>query len=217
MIRFDDRLRATLAANLSAHDRCTQPLAGRRHAAVAVVLVDSVAGTDDGEAVGVAGGAAFLLCQRALRMTRHAGQFALPGGRVDPGETALDAALRELEEELGIALAPQDVLGWLDDYSTRSGYLMTPAVLWGGARPALKPARDEVLGVYRVALQTLVDAEPRFIGIPESDRPVLQLPLGDHLLHAPTAAVLFQLRQVALLGHAGERVGEIEEPVFAWS
>ena len=84
-------------------------------------------------------------------------------------------------------------------------------------KPPLKPARDEVLGVYRVALQTLVDAEPRFIGIPESDRPVLQLPLGDHLLHAPTAAVLFQLRQVALLGHAGERVGEIEEPVFAWS
>lgn len=217
MIRFDDSLRAELTANLGAHDRRAQPLDGRRHAAVAVVLVDSVAEPDEGEVLGVAGGAAFLLCQRALRMNRHAGQFALPGGRVDPGETALDAALRELDEELGIRLAPGSVLGWLDDYSTRSGYVMTPVVLWGGARPALKPARDEVLGVYRVTLQELVDADPRFTAIPESHRPLLQLPLGGHLIHAPTAAVLFQLRQVGLLGRAGERVGDIEEPVFAWS
>ena len=48
-------------------------------------------------------------------MNRHAGQWALPGGRVDPGETALDAALRELDEELGIRVGPESVVGWLDD------------------------------------------------------------------------------------------------------
>jgi 8-oxo-dGTP pyrophosphatase MutT (NUDIX family) len=205
-----------MAANLDAHERRAQPLDGRRHAAVAIVLVDSDPERDRGS-VGVAGGAAFLLCQRALRMTRHAGQWALPGGRVDAGETPLEAALRELDEELAVRLDAGSVVGWLDDYPTRSGYVITPVVLWGDANPALKPARDEVFAVYRVGLQALVDAVPRFVSIPESDRPVLQLPLGDQLIHAPTGAVLLQLREVGLLGRIGERVDEIGEPVFAWS
>jgi 8-oxo-dGTP pyrophosphatase MutT (NUDIX family) len=217
MIRFDESLRAALAANLAAHERRVQPLEGRRHAAVAVVLVDSDPDRHAGETLGGAGGASLLLCQRALRMTRHAGQWALPGGRIEAGETPLEAALRELDEELSVRLEPQSVVGWLDDYATRSGFVITPAVVWGGANPTLNPARDEVLGVYRLSLRELVDAEPRFIAIPESDRPVLQLPLGSELIHAPTGAVLFQLRQVGLLGRTGERVDEIEEPVFAWS
>jgi 8-oxo-dGTP pyrophosphatase MutT (NUDIX family) len=216
VIRFDDSLRSAMAANLDAHERRAQPLDGRRHAAVAIVLVDSDPECDRGS-VGVAGGAAFLLCQRALRMTRHAGQWALPGGRIDAGETPLEAALRELDEELGVRLDAGSVVGWLDDYPTRSGYVITPVVLWGDANPALKPARDEVFAVYRVGLQALVDTVPRFVSIPESDRPVLQLPLGDQLIHAPTGAVLFQLREVGLLGRIGERVDEIGEPVFAWS
>jgi len=129
----------------------------------------------------------------------------------------LEVALRELHEELGIRLGPASVVGWLDDYATRSRYVISPVVLWGEANPLLEPARDEVFAVYRVALQSLVDAVPRFVPIPESDRPVLQLPLGDELIHAPTGAVLFQLRQVGLLGRIGERVDEIGEPVFAWS
>lgn len=216
MIRFDHSLRSAIAANLDAHERRAQPLDGRRHAAVAIVLVDSDPERDRGS-VGVAGGAAFLLCQRALRMTRHAGQWALPGGRIDAGETPLEAALRELDEELGVRLDAGSVVGWLDDYPTRSGYVITPVVLWGDANPALKPARDEVFAVYRVGLQALIDTVPRFVSIPESDRPVLQLPLGDQLIHAPTGAVLFQLREVGLLGRIGERVDKIGEPVFAWS
>lgn len=217
MIRFDDSLRAELAANLAAHERRVRPLEGRRHAAVAVVIVDSDPERHDGDTLGVAGGASLLLCQRALRMTRHAGQWALPGGRIESGETPLEGCLRELDEELGVRLEPQSVVGWLDDYATRSGYVITPVVLWGGANPALNPSRDEVFAVYRVSLRELVDAEPRFIAIPQSDRPVLQLPLGNQLIHAPTGAVLFQLRQVGLLGRTGERVEAIEEPVFAWS
>jgi hypothetical protein len=59
-------------------------------------------------------------------------------------------------------------------------------------------------------------AEPRLIRIPESARPVLQLPMGNDLIHAPTAALLLQFRQVALRGHIGERVDHVEEPPFAW-
>jgi 8-oxo-dGTP pyrophosphatase MutT (NUDIX family) len=217
MIRFDDRLRAELAANLEAHQRQTKPLDGRRHAAVAVVLVDSDPVRHAGATVGAPGGAAFLLCLRAADMRRHAGQWALPGGRVEAGETPLEAALRELDEELGIRLGPETLVGWLDDYPTRSGYVITPVVLWGGSDPDLSPADNEVVAVHRVSLETLVEAEPRFIPIPESDRPVLQLPLDEHLIHPPTGAVLYQLRQVGLLGRAGERVDDFEQPVFAWS
>lgn len=227
--------------NLEAHHRLVQPLEGRAHAAVAIVLVDSDAVRDDGDPVvavdmsivpgdprdlqgrpldgrmiGVAGGGAFLLCRRAAKLRRHAGQWALPGGRLDAGETPVEAAVREVREELGLSLDSHDVLGWLDDYPTRSGFVITPVVLWGPADPAIVPAPDEVLAVYRIGLQALLDSEPRFLTIPESDQPILQLPLGNDLIHAPTAAVLYQFAQVALRGQLDLRVNHIGEPVFAW-
>jgi hypothetical protein len=149
-------------------------------------------------------------------MNRHAGQWALPGGRLDAGETALDAALREVDEEIGLRLDASSVVGWLDDYVTRSGYLITPVVLWGGADPDMTPSPDEVLAMYRIGLHALRDGEPREVAIPESDRPVIQVPLGRDLIHAPTGAVLYQFRQVALLGKPGTRVAHLEQPVFAW-
>jgi 8-oxo-dGTP pyrophosphatase MutT (NUDIX family) len=217
MIGFDDSLRTNLTRNLGAHARREHQLGGWRHAAVALVIVDSDPKRHAEEMIGTPGGAALLLCQRTFHMTRHAGQYALPGGRVEPGETSVEAGLRELEEELGIRVDPQCLVGWLDDYVTRSGYLITPLVVWGPADPVLTAAEQEVLSVHRLSLQTLVDTEPRLITIPESDRPVLQLPLGGHLIHAPTGAILFQLRQVGLLGRVDERVEDFEEPVFAWS
>lgn len=171
----------------------------------------------DGRMVGVAGGAAFLLCRRTSRLNKHAGQWALPGGRLDPGETAVDAALRELHEEVGLALDGSSVLGLLDDYPTRSGYVITPVVMWGGRDPRVVPSPDEVLAVYRVGLHALLDGEPRFVSIPESERPVVQIPLGNDLIHAPTGAVLLQFRSVALEGRADERVDHLEQPVFAWT
>lgn len=239
---FDEHLRAQIGDRLRAHTRVERPLEGRKHAAVAVVLVDSDAdrhGPDplfadgplpgwtmdevpgdtddlDGRMEGVAGGASFVLCRRPSRMNRHAGQWALPGGRLDPGETALDAALREVDEEIGLRLDESSLVGWLDDYATRSGYLITPVVLWGGADPEFAPSPDEVLAMYRVGLHALRDGEPRHVAIPESDRPVIQVPLGRDLIHAPTGAVLYQFRQVVLLGEADTRVDHLEQPVFAW-
>jgi 8-oxo-dGTP pyrophosphatase MutT (NUDIX family) len=241
VIPFDEALRARLNVNLRAHDRRVQALDGRRHAAVAIVVLNSDAerhdgdpahgidmsgipgdarGADgrplDGRMVGVSGGAAFLLCRRPSKMRRHAGQWALPGGRIDGGETPLEAALRELEEELGLRLNAESVVGWLDDYATRSGFVITPVVLWCDADASLEPDPDEVFAVYRVGLQALLDGEPRFVPIPESDRPVVQMPLGNDLIHAPTGAILYQFREVALRGRIGERNDHLEEPVFAW-
>src|SRR4029077_17035098 len=170
----------------------------------------------DGRMVDVSGGAAFLLCRRASRLTSHAAQWALPGGRVDQGESAVDAALRELAEEVGVELVDPTVLGLLDDYPTRSGYVITPVVIWGGGRLDPRPAPDEVVAVYRVGLHQLQrEDSPRFVTIPESPRPVVQIPLGNDLIHAPTGAVLLQLRWLCLEGRH-DPVDDLEQPVFAW-
>jgi 8-oxo-dGTP pyrophosphatase MutT (NUDIX family) len=235
-ITYDEALREQVQAHLAGHARRAVTDPARRHAAVAVVLVDSEVGEDrvdpapvddcidgrpvhaglDGRMVDVSGGAAFLLCRRASRLTSHAAQWALPGGRVDPGETAVEAALRELDEEVGIRLPDAAVLGLLDDYPTRSGYVITPVVIWGGGRLDPRPAPEEVVAVYRVGLHELRrDDSPRFITIPESPRPVVQIPLGNDLIHAPTGAVLLQLRWLCLEGRH-DPVDELEQPVFAW-
>lgn len=236
-LAYDAALRTRIQTHLTGHERRVVVDPSKRHAAVAVVLVDSQLGEDridpapvddwiggrempgadlDGRMVDVAGGASFLLCRRASRMNSHAAQWALPGGRLDPGETVVDAALRELHEEVGIELPGSSVLGLLDDYPTRSGYIMTPVVMWGGGRQDPRPAPDEVVAVYRVGLHQLQRQDsPRYISIPESPRPVVQIPLGNDLIHAPTGAVLLQLRLLGLEG-SSEPVDHLEQPVFAW-
>ena len=239
MIELTDELRSSMTANLAAHTVRSIAPDDRKRAAVAIVVVDSELDSDlddpyvvtvldmsavpgdvtgfDASVEGVAGGAAFLLCRRATRMNRHAAQWALPGGRVDPGETAEQTALRELDEELGVRLPPDAVMGRLDDYATRSGYVITPIVVWGGTGLELRPNPDEVAHAYRIGLHELCRVDsPRFVDIPESDRPVVQVPLGRDLIHAPTGAMLVQFRWIAIDGQVDVRVDEFEQPVFAW-
>ena len=197
-----------LAAALRRFPRVAVPLDGRRAAAVAIAITDG-ADSPDG-----AGGPAFLLTRRAPRMRAHAGQFALPGGRLDPGEDAVDAALRELREEVGAVADRSACLGILDDYPTRSGYVITPVVVRLSAGQRLTPNPAEVADLYRIPLADL-GVTPRFVTIPESDRPVIQLPLVGHFVHAPTAAVLYQFSELALHGRV-TRVAHLEQPVFAW-
>jgi 8-oxo-dGTP pyrophosphatase MutT (NUDIX family) len=169
-------------------------------AAVALVLLRS--------------GPALLLTRRAATLRGHPGQWALPGGRIEVGESQGGAARRELAEELGLALPPAAELGLLDDYPTRSGYVITPVLLWAGEDPVLQPDPAEVAQVHRVPLHQL-DVEPRFLTIPESDAPVIQVPLFGRFVHAPTGAVLYQFREVVLHGRS-TRVAHLEQPVFAW-
>ena len=203
--RFDDALRARASAHLTGFERRAVPPDGLRPAAVAVVLLPDAAGR-----------ACFLITRRAAGLRAHARQWALPGGSLDRDETPERAALRELTEEVGLTLAPEAVLGLLDDYPTRSGFLITPVVVWGGASNLLVPNPAEVASTHLVPWDELERPDvPRLISIPESDRPVIQLPILETLVHAPTAAVLYQTREVVLHGRA-TRVYHFEQPVWAW-
>lgn len=232
-IPYDVHLRERVRTNLARHERRVVALGDDRRAAVALVLVDStpenaelVATHQDGTEVeqpfrlhdglrSAAGGAAVLVCRRPLHLRRHAGQYALPGGRLEPGEDVVSAALRETHEEIGVDLGPERVLGLLDDYTTRSGFVITPVVVWGG-QVSLRPDPGEVMIVYRVGLHQLDrPGSPWFTTIPESDRLVVALPLGSTVLHAPTAALLVQLGWLGLHGR-GDPVAAFEQPVFAW-
>lgn len=162
-------------------------------------------------------GACIILTQRATTLSRHAGQFALPGGRLDAGESAVDAALRELNEEVGLRRDRAEVLGILDDFETRSGFCITPVVVWGGDAPRLMPEPREVGAIHRVPIaelqrEPLIDLQP----IAESSRPVLSMVLLGMRIFTPTAALIYQWREVALFDRS-TRVFNYEQPVFAWS
>lgn len=204
--QFDCDFKKRVSANLGTFQRRAYPRSCLKAAAVAVTLV-----ADDLQRP------CFVLTRRAARLRSHSRQWALPGGSIDHGETATQAALRELEEEVGLALGPDRVLGLLDDYPTRSGFVITPVVVWARRDAELVPNPAEVAEVYRIPVADLDHPEvPQLRRIPESPRPVISIPLLGTNVHAPTAAVLYQLREVAIWGRS-TRVAHFEQPVFAWS
>jgi 8-oxo-dGTP pyrophosphatase MutT (NUDIX family) len=204
---FDPATRQKIAARCAAFARSaeSEPAPALKRAAVAIALTESGAG----------GGTAFLLTRRAASLRSHRSQWALPGGRCDQGETQAQAALRELHEELGVELGEGDVLGLLDDYPTRSGYLITPVVVWVATSAAVSPNPDEVASVHRIALDDIEQSDAfSFTTIPESTRRVIRFRHAGQFIHAPTAALIYQFREV--LAGRDTRVAELEQPVFAW-
>ena len=205
MLEANETLRERIAANLSSHERSESARAELRPAAVAMtVLADET------------GAACFVITRRVAGLRRHSGQWALPGGRIDHGENAVQAALRELHEEVGLECAVSDVLGLLDDYPTRSGFCITPVVVWAGRDLSLQPNPEEVAEVHRPRIADL-DAPgiPKLFDLGFSDRPVLSVHILEQDIFAPTAAVILQFREVAIHGR-DTRVAHYDQPPFAW-
>ena len=218
-LQRDDKLRSTVLARLQSlaiqsHSQTSGP-----RAAVVVAIVDEGQGADlDGLPVHAAHStrAAILLTRRAAGLRNHAGQWALPGGRIDAGETPEQAALRELQEEVGLVVDAACILGRLDDFSTRSGFVITPVVVWAGRGEVLKLNAAEVDTVHRIPVEEFLRADaPILETLADHPHPVLKMPLGSTWVAAPTAAVLYQFRELCLLGRP-TRVAHFEQPLFAW-
>ncbi len=208
MFAFNDAFRRDVADRCAAFPRLVAgDVAGSlKRSAVAITLLE----TQDGS--GMAG---FLLTRRAKGLRAHSGQWALPGGRCDQAETLVEAVLRELDEEVGLRLGESDVLGLLDDYPTRSGYCITPVVLWAGDNPHLQPNPREFASLHRIALSEIMQPDAvDFVAIPESDKKVIRIRVDGSLIHAPTGAMIYQFRE--LLAGRTTRVADLDQPVFAW-
>ena len=188
-------------------------------AAVAVTVVDGGHGADlkgMPRSVDWQDNAALVLTRRSSRLRKHAGQWAFPGGRLDAGETPEQTALREMREEIGLALGFEHILGRLDDFVTRSGFIITPVVIWGGPQRSFEPNPDEVDSVHRIPVsEFLREDAPLLDHDNEGDASVLRMPVGDDWIAAPTAAIIYQFREVCVLGRA-TRVAHFDQPKFAW-
>jgi 8-oxo-dGTP pyrophosphatase MutT (NUDIX family) len=217
-MRIDDAWRQQVVARLGACEVHTLDRPQLKRAAVALVLLE--AGAQDPGIPGIVpaepDAPALLLTRRALTLARHAGQWALPGGRIDADESAAQAALRELHEETGLALGDDALLGRLDDYATRSGYVISPLVVWAGRVSGLAPNPQEVASLHRLPVAELLRADaPLLNQVAGAEQPVLRMPVGTRWIAAPTAAFLYQFREWVLQGRP-TRVAHFDQPFFAW-
>ena len=219
LMECDNRLLELISDNLAGFDASDAEVDDAHHAAVAITVTDVGPGADLPGLSGTGGWqsqAGLLLTRRSARLRKHAGQWAFPGGRLDPGETPAETALREMREEVRVDLRPDRILGRLDDFVTRSGFVMTPFVVWGGAGLEASPNPDEVQSIHRIPLtEFLRDDAPLLEDAEGSDHPVLRMPVGTQHIAAPTAALIYQFREVCLLGRH-TRVAHYEQPTFAW-
>ena len=195
-ITCNEDLLHRIQSNLEHFDVKTHDKDGFRQAAVAITVVDL---QDDPDVYGIpfdkawAGHAALILTRRAITLKNHAAQWALPGGRIDKGEQPEDTALRELEEEVGLKLEEDRIIGRLDDYSTRSGFTISPVVVWGGTGITLTANPKEVSAIHRIPFTEFMRPDaPILEPIPESDHPVLLMPVGNNFIASPTGAMIYQ-------------------------
>jgi 8-oxo-dGTP pyrophosphatase MutT (NUDIX family) len=189
-----------IAANLAAFPRIALERPELRRAAVAILIAPH------------RGEPAYALTRRARGMRRGAGNFALPGGGAEPGEDAVDTAIRETAEELGVALGRAAALGLLDDFITLSGFVVTPVVLWSATPLAMRPDPVEVGGAWMVPLSELDHPKaPRRERNPDGGAAILRMRARGLWINPPTAAWLYQFREVALHGRA-TRVADVGQP-----
>ena len=216
----DSIFQSLVRSNLHLFPRQAASLSlGIKQAAVAVTVIDGGHGAD------LSGmpryelrqnAAALILTRRSSRLRNHAGQWAFPGGRVEPGESAEQTAQREMNEEIGIDLPSENILGCLDDFVTRSGFVITPVVFWGGICEGFTLNPDEVDSVHRIPVtEFLREDAPLLEATTNSEAPVLRMPVGDNWIAAPTAAIIYQFREVCVLGKS-TRVSHYDQPKFAW-
>jgi 8-oxo-dGTP pyrophosphatase MutT (NUDIX family) len=215
----DDELRHSITDQLLRFSKQTSTQPNLRSAAVALTIIDEgmgaeIAGIDAPDTW--SNEAALLLTRRSEKLRNHPGQWAFPGGRVEPGESIVEAALREMHEEVGLDLPESAVLGRLDDFVTRSGFVMAPVVVWAGSWGNLNFNLDEVASVHRIPLREFMrDDAPRLDQVTSSEYPVLRMPVGSEAIATPTAALIYQFREVCLQGRS-TRVAHYEQPEFAW-
>lgn len=215
----NETLKETISANLRAFDVRTASGSDLRRAAVAITITDegfgaNLPGIDEPDQWSA--NAALLLTRRSSKLRNHPGQWAFPGGRVDEGETLIETALREMREEVFVDVPQEAVLGVLDDFVTRSGFAMTPVIVWGGANLQARPNPDEVASIHRIPLQEFLREDAPILEEAEtSEHPVLRMPVGTDWIAAPTAALIYQFREVCLAGRH-TRVAHYEQPEFAW-
>ena len=152
----------------------------------AAVLV----GVTDRERPGV------ILTQRTDTLRRHAGQIAFPGGRLDPGEDTIEAALREAEEEIGLPAAAVTVIGAIDPYRTVTGYLVTPILAVVLPDLPWTLSEHEVADVFEAPLDHLLDPANQvrqqmlWRGV---DRQVYEIRWGERRIWGATAAMIVNL------------------------
>lgn len=151
----------------------------------AAVLIPIVARPD---------GATVLLTRRADTLARHTGQIAFPGGRLDPGETAVQAALREADEEVTLDPAAVEVLGLSDAYETGTGFLVTPVIGWLREAPVTTPSPDEVAEVFETPWDFLMDAANHRRDFYDMDEGLRRwfwaMPWGERYIWGVTAGIL---------------------------
>jgi mutator protein MutT len=218
-MKFDPALQTLIHERLLAFELRGHGEHAQRSAAVALAV------TEEGHGAALPGmpqhahwsdTAALILTRRSEQLRDHAGQWALPGGRIDAGESPEQAALREIREEVGLELDAGSVLGRLDDFVTRSGFVITPVVVWAGAARTMVANPAEVQSIHRIPIDEFMRSDAPILH-PTDDpaRPVLLMPVADSWIAAPTAAVLYQFREVCIAGRA-TRVAHFEQPAFAW-